>query len=320
SFSFCRYHSLHHEEDRTNFCLFMPLFDALGNTLNKRSWDEHRKNFSNGGRKKNGKAPDFVFLAHFVDLSAALHAPFLNRAIASRPYRKRAYLIPLLPVTFVVMLIMWAKASVFLVTFYTLRNRLHQTWVVPRFGFQYLLPFAAAGINKQIEDAILRADRAGVKVVGLAALNKNETLNGGGTLFVKKHPNLRVRIVHGNTLTAAVILNKIPAEVTEVFLTGATSKLGRAIALYLCKKRVTVLMLTASTERFRDIQKEAAADGRKFLVQVTGHEAAQNCKTWIMGKWITQEQQRWAPAGTHFHQFVVPPIPAAREETAPTAI
>jgi hypothetical protein len=61
---------------------------------------------------------------------------------------------------------------------------------------------------------------------------------------VDKHPNLRVRVVHGNTLTAAVILDEIPKDATEVFLTGATSKLGRAIALYLCQKKVKVLVCT----------------------------------------------------------------------------
>ena len=73
---------------------------------------------------------------------------------------------------------------------------------------------------------------------------QNESLNGGGTLFVDKHPNLKVRVVHGNTLTAAVILNEIPGDVKEVFLTGATSKLGRAIALYLCRRKVRVLVST----------------------------------------------------------------------------
>jgi hypothetical protein len=34
------------------------------------------------------------------------------------------------------------------------------------------LPFAKDGINKQIELAILRADKMGVKVLSLAALNK----------------------------------------------------------------------------------------------------------------------------------------------------
>lgn len=37
---------------------------------------------------------------------------------------------------------------------------------------QYFLPFAREGINNQIEMAILRADRLGVKVISLAALNK----------------------------------------------------------------------------------------------------------------------------------------------------
>ena len=37
---------------------------------------------------------------------------------------------------------------------------------------QYFLPAAKKGINHQIELAILRADRMGVKVLSLAALNK----------------------------------------------------------------------------------------------------------------------------------------------------
>lgn len=210
----------------------MPLFDALGNTLNKKSWESQRKNSLNSGSlthplkkktalitkkfplnqalnilenaDKNGRVPDFVFLAHIVDMSSAMHAPFLVRSMSSLPFYTRLYLIPLWPISFAVMLVMWAKSKAFLVSFYYLRNRLHQTWVVPRFGFQvrgtaskfwsetlnsrrcraspnvlsdccivqYFLPFAAKGINKQIEDAILRADRLGVKVISLAALNK----------------------------------------------------------------------------------------------------------------------------------------------------
>jgi hypothetical protein len=49
---------------------------------------------------------------------------------------------------------------------------------------QYFLPAAKKGINHQIELAILRADRMGVKVLSLAALNKVGSLthscfNGG---------------------------------------------------------------------------------------------------------------------------------------------
>ena len=132
---------------------------------------------------------------------------------------------------------------------------------------------------------------------------QNEGLNGGGTLFVAKHPGLRVRVVHGNTLTAAVILREIPEGTAEVFLTGATSKLGRAIALYLCRKRVRVMvcksaravmpaasvsellmvawwvqMLTASEERFQKIQEEAPPEAQQYLVRVTKCQSAQHCK------------------------------------------
>ncbi|XP_077216204.1 very-long-chain aldehyde decarbonylase CER3-like [Tasmannia lanceolata] len=304
------YHSLHHTDMNTNFCLFMPLYDKLGNTMNEKSWKLHKETSSG----VNEGAPDFVFLAHVVDMTSSVHAPFVLRSFSSLPFAMRFFLLPLMPVAFLVMLVMWASSKTFLHSFYMIRGKMHQTWVVPRFGFQYFLPFAADGINYQIEQAILRADRMGVKVISLAALNKNEALNGGGTLFVKNHPNLRVRVVHGNTLTAAVILNEIPMNVKEVFLTGATSKLGRAIALYLCRKNIRVMMLTLSKERFQAIQSEAPIEFQQYLVQVTKYETAQNCKTWIVGKWLYPKEQKWAPRGTHFHQFVVPPILSFRRD------
>ncbi|GAA0158703.1 oxidase [Lithospermum erythrorhizon] len=306
------YQSLHHVDMSTNFCLFMPIFDALGKTTNKLSWTLHKEMCS----EANVRVPEFVFLAHVVDVMSALHSPFVFRSFSSKPFSVRIFLFPFWVLTFPVMIIMWAVSKTFLYSFYNLRGRLHQTWVVPRFGFQYFLPFATDGINNLIEEAILRADRLGVKVISLAALNKNEGLNGGGTLFVNKHPNLKVRVVHGNTMTAGVILNALPRNVDEVFLTAATSKLGRAIALYLACRKIRVLMLTQSTERFLKIQKEAPTDSQNFLVQVTKYQAAKHCKTWIIGKWTTPREQSWAPSGTHFHQFVVPPtIPFRRDCT-----
>ncbi|KAF0906092.1 hypothetical protein E2562_009095 [Oryza meyeriana var. granulata] len=304
------YLSLHHREKDSNFCLFMPLFDLLGGTLNHKSWEVQKEVYSG----KNDKVPDFVFLAHVVDIMASMHVPFVLRSCSSTPFANHFILLPFWPVAFVFMLLLWCCSKTFLVSFYRLRGNLHQMWTVPRYGFQYFIPAAKKGINEQIELAILRADKMGVKVLSLAALNKNEALNGGGTLFVNKHPDLRVRVVHGNTLTAAVILNEIPSNVKDVFLTGATSKLGRAIALYLCRKKIRVLMLTMSSERFLKIQREAPAEFQQYLVQVTKYQSAQNCKTWLVGKWLSPREQRWAPAGTHFHQFVVPPIIGFRRD------
>lgn len=190
----------------------------------------------------NKRVPDFVFLAHVVDIMSAMHSPFVLRSFGSTPFTTRLFLLPMWPFTFGVMLVMWARSKTFLFSFYNLRGHLHQTWVVPRFGFQvsfpfsfllfpfffwirifsgpsnldcliliqsklkteegllnpnntvlsdlnndlcdlissifffydlqYFLPFATEGINKHIEEAILRADRLGVKVLSLAALNK----------------------------------------------------------------------------------------------------------------------------------------------------
>ncbi|KAF3339211.1 protein ECERIFERUM 3-like protein [Carex littledalei] len=305
------YHSIHHTEKDSNFCLFMPFFDWLGGTINPKAWDLHKEIISG----KNDQVPDFVFLAHVVDVTHSLHVQFVLRWQASLPQKFRPFIIVILwPSAFLVMLMMWAWSKTFLISSYTIRDKLHQIWAVPRYGFQYFLPFAKDGINNQIELAILRANKMGVKVLSLAALNKNEALNGGGTLFVNKHPDLKVRVVHGNTLTAAVILHEIPESTTEVFMTGATSKLGRAIALYLCKKRVRVMMRTLSTERFNKIQKEAPEEYRQYLVQVTKYQSAQNCKAWIVGKWLSPREQMWAPSGTHFHQFVVPPIISFRRD------
>lgn len=85
---------------------------------------------------KNGRVPDFVFLAHIVDMTSAMHAPFLFRSFASTPFCTRLFLLPCLPIVFVFMFVMWAYSKVFLASYYNLRGRLHQTWVVPRFGFQ----------------------------------------------------------------------------------------------------------------------------------------------------------------------------------------
>ncbi|XP_062192132.1 very-long-chain aldehyde decarbonylase GL1-1-like [Phragmites australis] len=303
------YHSIHHTDKDSNFCLFMPLFDLLGGTLNDKSWELQKKNSAGAD-----EIPGFVFMVHVVDLMSSAHNNVRSRSHASRPYSATPATVLLWPVAFVFMAMLWAWSKTFLYSFYRLRGQLLQTWIVPRYGFQYFLPFAKDGINRQIETAILRANKMGVKVISLAALNKNESLNGGGALFVRRHPDLRVRVVHGNTLTAAVILREIPEGVAEVFLTGATSKLGRAIALYLCRKRVRVMMLTASEERFRKVQEEAPPEAQQFLVRVTEYQSAQHCKTWIVGKWLSPLEQLRAPAGTHFHQFVVPPITRFRRD------
>ncbi|XP_066390270.1 uncharacterized protein [Miscanthus floridulus] len=37
------YHAIHHTKKEANFCLFMPLFDLLGGTIDPKSWEMHKK-------------------------------------------------------------------------------------------------------------------------------------------------------------------------------------------------------------------------------------------------------------------------------------
>ena len=144
--------------------------------------------------------------------------------------------------------------------------------------------------------------------------------NGGGVLFVEKHPDLRVRVVHGNTLTAAAVLQKIPSDVTEVFVTGSTSKLGRAISLYLAERGVKVIMMTKSKERFEKIRAEASDSAAALLHYANSMEQGSRCNQWIVGRFCSPKEQSVAPSGTTFHQFVVPPLKEARSDCVYTEL
>lgn len=159
----CRYHSLHHTDMTTNFCLFMPFYDKLWKTTNAQSWELQReissrisevsfsynitslKKYMNVFLSKltlkfsDSRVADFVFLAHVVDVMSALHSPFVFRSFSSMPFSIKPFLFPMWPFTYLVMLVMWAKAKTFLFSLYHLRGKLHETWIVPRFGFQ--VPF-----------------------------------------------------------------------------------------------------------------------------------------------------------------------------------
>jgi hypothetical protein len=37
-------------------------------------------------------------------------------------------------------------------------------------------------------------------------------------------------------------------------------------------------------------------------------------QVWVIGKWATPNDQKWAPPRTHFHQFVVPNIIESRQD------
>ena len=85
---------------------------------------------------KNDRVPDFVFLAHVVDVVSSMHVPFAFRSCSSLPWATHPVLLPLWPVAFCLMLLQVLCSKTFTVSFYYLRGRLHQTWTIPRYSFQ----------------------------------------------------------------------------------------------------------------------------------------------------------------------------------------
>jgi len=93
----------------------------------------------------------------------------------------------------------------------------------------------------------------------------------------------------------------------SVFMIGATSKIGRAIALALAKRQVRVLMYTASAERYREIRDEAG-EYSQYLVQSSSLAEGADSDLWITGKFEPKGTTllRALPRGCTVVNFAVP--------------
>lgn len=339
------FHSLHHSQFNVNYALFMPLYDYIYGTADSRSDALHGK--ARSGHAAAPREPSCVFLAHGTDMTSVFHLPFMLRSFSSKPYTNSLTLAPLWPLSLLAFGIFRMIGRVFTADRYFLPTKQHdkeehahltaadaatkakeatfpfETWVVPAIGFQYFLQSEHKYLNKCIKDAIDEADKRNVQVIGLGALNKSEPLNGGGKVFVdgtfnKEHP--RVRIAHGNTLTAGAILQKIPDDVSEVFLVGGTSKLGKALGLYLAERGVRVRLMTQSKERFDEIVRSARFGSEEMLQRADCLKQGTDCMHWLVGKTLSPKDQQHAPEGTRFHQFAVPELKRVRRDCVYTSM
>jgi hypothetical protein len=115
-------------------------------------------------------------------------------------------------------------------------------------------------------------------------LNKAESINAGGVGVVKAlGSESRLSVIHGNHLTAAAVVEttvQVFGEKAKVFLTGASSKVGWAVALAL-RDRHGYEVLCHSTD-----------PDRRFYFEEQGFAAASNLSDgmmfsnyWIVGKY-----------------------------------
>ncbi|KAL9183087.1 hypothetical protein ACHAXT_004874 [Thalassiosira profunda] len=160
-----------------------------------------------------------------------------------------------------------------------------QNWVAAHFGRHFVTH--PREVRDNIEATARHAERIGVKVLCLGALNKAESINGGGLAVVKAlGPKRRLSVIHGNHLTAAAVVETIHQcfgnRKAKLFLTGASSKVGWAVAQAL-RDRHGYEILCHSTDPGR----RRFFEENGFASASTLAEGSAFSTHWIVGKYDT---------------------------------
>lgn len=195
------------------------------------------------------------------------------------------------------MIITWIYGRTFVVE----RNRFNkfrlQTWAIPKYQIQYRLEGQKQSINNLIEKAIIEAEKKGVKVLSLGLLNQDEELNEYGGLYIHRHPQLRVKLVDGSSLAAAIVVNSLPEGTSQVLLRGNLTKVAHGISFALCQKGIKVVV--AHEDEYEKLTKAIP----KYHNNVVLLRSYDSHKVWLVGDGLTKEDQLKAPKGILFMPF-----------------
>ncbi|XP_075644143.1 very-long-chain aldehyde decarbonylase CER1-like isoform X1 [Castanea sativa] len=286
------FHSLHHTQFRTNYSLFMPLYDYLYGTMDKSTDELYEISL-----KREAELPDAVHLTHLTTPESIYQLRLGFASLASKPYTSKWYFSLIWPVTLWSMMLNWLYGRTFIVERYHFNKLRLQSWVIPKYRIQYFLQYQNETINSLIEEAILEAEERGAKVLSLGLLNQGEELNRYGALYVERHPKLNVKVVDGSSLAVAVLLNSIPRGTTQVVLRGKLTKVAYALASNLCQRGIKVV--TIIEDEFLKLNKSFNTNSESNLVL----SASFSPKIWLVGDGLDKEEQLKAPKGTLFIPF-----------------
>ncbi|XP_027113473.1 very-long-chain aldehyde decarbonylase CER1 [Coffea arabica] len=286
------FHSLHHTQFRTNYSLFMPLYDYIYNTMDKSTESLYESSLS-----RQEDSPDVVHLTHLTTPESIYHLRLGFASLASQPHDFKWYFYFMWPLTLWSVMLTWIHGRTIVVERNVFKNLKLQTWTVPKFTIQYFAQWQRESINSLIEEAISEAENKGVKLLSLGLQNQAEDLNGNGELYIRRHPLLKVKLVDGSSLAVAIVLNSIPKGATEIVLRGNLSKVAYSIALALCQGGTKVG--TIREHEYKKLKARLNPEARSNLVQ-SKHCAT---KVWIVGDGLTEEDQMKASKGTTFIPF-----------------
>ncbi|KAG6748864.1 hypothetical protein POTOM_048801 [Populus tomentosa] len=278
------FHSLHHTQFRTNYSLFMPIYDFIYGTT-----DTSSDTLYEDSLKRPEEAPDVVHLTHLTTPDSIYHSRLGLAYLASNPQKSKWYLSLMWPVTLWTMMLTWIYGRAFVVE----RNRFHklrlQTWTIPKYNIQYNLQWHRASINTLIEEAILDAEEKGVKVLSLGLLNQAST---------SRYPSLKTKVVDGSSLAVAAVLNSIPKGTTQVLHRGNLSKVAYAVVLNLCRRGIQVAV--PYEDDYKKLKKSfgIGSDQNNLILS-----KSYSIKTWLVGDGLKEEDQNKATEGTLFIPF-----------------
>ncbi|CAN8316914.1 unnamed protein product [Cochlearia groenlandica] len=287
------FHSLHHTQFRTNYSLFMPIYDYVYGTKDKSSDSLYETSL-----EQEEESPDAIHLTHLTSLDSIYHLRLGFASLSSHPISSQCYLLLMRPFTLVLSYIFTSLSSR---AFVFERNHfsdltLH-SHLLPKFSSHYMSRRHKEGINKMIAAAILEADEKGVKVMSLGLLNQGEELNGCGEMYVRKHPKLKIRIVDGSSLAAEVVLHSVPLGTKEVLFIGQVTKVARAIVFSLCQNGIKVMVLRK--EEHSILAEILEGNSKENLVLTNSYSPT----IWLVGDGLSKEEQKLAVKGTHFLPF-----------------
>lgn len=249
----------------------------------------------------------FVFIAHWVETWNWLL--WWSKDLHKNPHHAWRYML-LWPVFFIVSLFyLYGKKDYDVVDEFKFNGKLEGKIVLIRnFGYHFFLKSKQDLLRKRILQTVIEMQEK-TDVIGLGALTKAEWLTAGGKWIVDQlGDKLKVPVTHGDTLTAATVIKRIlEFKPKSVFLTGSTSKIGRAVALDLASRGITVRMFTESLDRYNEIKNEAGEHG-KFLINASSLKDGSKCDMWVTGKAIPAGEKllRYIPKNATVINFSVP--------------
>jgi len=203
---------------------------------------------------------------------------------------------------------------------FTIGGKHTQIWLVNFNIWHFIIPGFTRYIIWKMLRTVHDAKRKGVRFVGLGALLKDRGLTDDGMYFADALGMDRPFLAHGDTLTAQTVFLQALAlagklGTKRVFITGATSKIGRAIAIRLAESGFTVFLYsegkrakdgTDGQARVNAIMDEAGEYACN-MVYAPGMDMAGSCGLIITGKRTGgQTLLNLAQPRTAFLNFSVP--------------